>query len=236
MIFGRLKVIKKLEKRLNEQIVWLCECQNDGNIIEVRSQPLRSGRALSCGCRRRENVSLAKKKYNKYNLNEKYGIGYTFKGEEFYFDLDDYELIKIYCWCKSTTDGYFYAYSPITKKLVTLHSLIMNFPDNLIDHKDRNKNNNKKDNLRLASNSDNCRNVSIRKDNKTGIIGVSHRLYKRDKNRESWVASITINGKNNHILESSNYTEVVKARLLAEKQYFGEFAPQKHLYREYGIE
>jgi hypothetical protein len=30
--------------------------------------------------------------------------------------------------------------------------------------------------------------------------------------------------------------EAIVARLLAEKKYFKEFAPQKHLYKEYGIE
>lgn len=29
--------------------------------------------------------------------------------------------------------------------------------------------------------------------------------------------------------------DAIIARLKAEKQYYGEFAPQKHLYQEYGI-
>ena len=37
------------------------------------------------------------KKYNTYDLSGEYGIGYTSKGEEFYFDLDDYDKIKDYC-------------------------------------------------------------------------------------------------------------------------------------------
>lgn len=29
--------------------------------------------------------------FNKYDLSGEYGIGYTSKGEEFYFDLEDYK-------------------------------------------------------------------------------------------------------------------------------------------------
>ena len=38
------------------------------------------------------------KKYNTYDLSGEYGIGYTSKGEEFWFDLNDYNKIKDYCW------------------------------------------------------------------------------------------------------------------------------------------
>ena len=47
----------------------------------------------------RERVYETHKKENKYDLSGKYGIGYTYKGDEFYFDLDDYTLIKEHCWC-----------------------------------------------------------------------------------------------------------------------------------------
>ena len=33
-----------------------------------------------------------------------------------------------------------------------------------------------------------------------------------------------------------NFDDAVRARLEGEKKYFGEFAPQKHLFAQYGIE
>lgn len=33
-----------------------------------------------------------------------------------------------------------------------------------------------------------------------------------------------------------NKEDAIRARLRAERQYFGEFAPQRHLFEEYGIE
>lgn len=58
----------------------------------------------------------------------------------------------------------------------------------LIDHKDRNKLNNRPDNLRDADVTLNNRNVGLSKNNNSGIKGVSFNI-KRNK----WVASITAN-------------------------------------------
>ena len=41
-----------------------------------------------------EYSKLYHKKYNTYDLSGEYGIGYSNSGKEFYFDLDDYDLIK----------------------------------------------------------------------------------------------------------------------------------------------
>ena len=37
-------------------------------------------------------------KTNKYDLSGEYGIGYDSNGQKFYFDLEDYDKIKNYCW------------------------------------------------------------------------------------------------------------------------------------------
>ena len=34
---------------------------------------------------------------------------------------------------------------------------------------------------------------------------------------------------------TTNQEDAIKARLKAELKYFGEFAPQKHLFKQYGI-
>lgn len=64
------------------------------------------------------------KKYNRYDLNLKdehglYGVGYCFNtGHEFYFDMDDYDKIKDYCWSEDKTKNYsrVRAYDRNTKK------------------------------------------------------------------------------------------------------------------------
>lgn len=46
------------------------------------------------------NYPKRKPKLNKYDLTNNYGIDYTSKGDEFYFDMDDYEKIKNFTWSK----------------------------------------------------------------------------------------------------------------------------------------
>lgn len=69
--FGKLFVIKiayRDDKKKN--IMWLCECQNEGNKIIVQSGNLLNGNTTSCGCYRSEVLSqrrfkdLTGKKFN----------------------------------------------------------------------------------------------------------------------------------------------------------------------------
>ena len=87
------------------------------------------------------------------------------------------------------------------------------FPENGIDHIDRDKTNNKFENLREVSQLCNCRNRSIRKDNKSGIIGVRwHTASKK------WNAYIRI--KNCiHLGLFENLRDAAKARWEAEIKY-----------------
>ena len=64
---------------------------------------------------------------------------------------------------------------------------------NLVDHKDNNPLNNKIENLREASSSQNNCNAKKRADNTSGIKGVSWR--KRDK---KWRVYLNVNGKTKH--------------------------------------
>lgn len=59
--FGKLKVIGEAEKR-DGQCTWLCKCEC-GNVTKpIGGYDLRSGRQVSCGCKKRdgENSSLYK--------------------------------------------------------------------------------------------------------------------------------------------------------------------------------
>ena len=100
----------------------------------------------------------------------------------------------------------------------------------IIDHADRNKSNNRKRNLRQATVSQNNMNRKLRKNN-SGIAGVT--LNKRDN---KWRAVITLNKKYIWLGDYADKDDAIKARLLAEVKYFGDFAPQRHLFEQYGIE
>lgn len=175
------------------------------------------------------------KKYNTYNLDGDYGIGYTNNNQEFYFDLEDYDKIKSYCWFKS---GRGYIESNMINKqgariLIKLHRFVMNVETReiIIDHINRNKVDCRKQNLRKYNQNKNSKNTSLSKNNTSGIIGVSW-----EKSRQKWKAQIKVNYKAMSLGRYDDKEEAIKARLEAEQKYFGEFSPQKHLFSEYGLE
>ena len=99
--FGRLTVIKRAEDYISpngsKAPQWLCECECGNEIIVVGGRLTKKNGTKSCGCLQKERASQVgknNKKFNTYDLSKEYGIGYTFKGEEFYFDLEDYDKIK----------------------------------------------------------------------------------------------------------------------------------------------
>lgn len=94
--FGRLRVLKRAEDYIkpNGKPIAMVECECDcGNrcVVYQYSLLLKNGRGTrSCGCLQKEKASesgkFSNKKYNEYDLSGDYGIGYTDKGDEFYFD------------------------------------------------------------------------------------------------------------------------------------------------------
>jgi hypothetical protein len=98
------------------------------------------------------------------------------------------------------------------------------------DHEDRNEFNNRKENLRKASRSEQCQNRSLFRNNTSGVTGVS--LRKEDN---MWKAQLQKDGKIVLFEYFINKEEAIKARLKAEKEYFDDFAPQKHLFQQYDI-
>ncbi|RLA83951.1 MAG: hypothetical protein DRG78_02775 [Epsilonproteobacteria bacterium] len=87
------------------------------------------------------------------------------------------------------------------------------YPDGQIDHKDKDRKNNKIDNLRVVSNKTNNRNKKKLKRNISGINGVSKIP------NGSFVASITVNGENIYLGIFKNIKLAEKARLDANIKY-----------------
>lgn len=238
--YGRLVVIKRVEDYISPkgycEPQWLCECScvKHKQII-VRRSSLKSGLVKSCGCLRIESTSInnkQKRKINEYNLSGEYGVGYCSNtGNEFYFDLEDYDKIKDYCWREHTGKTgakTLVAYDCKSKKQIKMTTLLglTNY-----DHENRNRLDNRKINLRHASKNDNARNHNKYANNTSGFTGVSWR-----KDKQMWSAYIIIDGKQNHIGYFINKEDAIIARLKAEAKHFGlYFAPQRHLFEKYKI-
>jgi hypothetical protein len=93
--------------------------------------------------------------------------------------------------------------------------------NNDIDHEDRNGLNNKINNLRLATHSDNSKNRSIAENNTSGVTGVTW-----DKRRGKWQAQLKLNGKHKFLGYYLNIQDAAQARKEGEKKYFGKFRRQ----------
>lgn len=211
-----LTVIGTNGRNKRGQYIWECICDCGGSTI-ASGFDLRSGHTLSCGCRVKKKLSEMRTKYNTYDLSGDYGVGYTFNGTKFYFDLSDYNSIKNYCW--GTSHHYITAYDKVSGKQIRLHRLVMNCPDGLmVDHINHNKADNRKENLRIVTNQQNAMNHLLPSNNTSGAIGVSW-----SKKSKKWRARIGLNGCEFVLGYFKSFDEAVKARECAEKEYFGEY-------------
>lgn len=229
-VFGRLKVVKQSEDYIRpdgrHEAKWLCKCNcAENNYIEATTSHLNSCRTQSCGCLQKEimiqnglntnNLIPNEKRYNTYDLSGEYGVGYTSKGEPFYFDLEDYDKIKDCCWY---IDNNGYVVSNTYKHLF-MHILIMNPSNNqLIDHIRHRKFDNRKCMLRLVNATQNAINRGLQSNNTSGTTGVGFH-----KNSKRWFAYIKINKKQKRIYTNTREEAIVVRKELEDK-YFGEYS------------
>lgn len=221
--FGRLTVVYQTDDYVDPQgrhkARWYCLC-DCGNYISVNADLLKSGNTKSCGCLSIDSSIKRNKKQNFFDLSGEYGIGYTLKGDKFYFDLEDYDKIKDYCWYKDNC-GYIVTHNNTIQSFpnhLKLHRLIMDNPKLEVDHINNQPYDNRKINLRLATSSQQKMNQKIRKDNTSGCRGV----WWHNKNKR-WIADIMINGKKIRIGSFMNLNDAINARQKAEQKFFGEF-------------
>lgn len=222
--YGKLTVLSKSKNKIvyggHPKITYdcLCEC---GNIKRVTKDSLKRGNTKSCGCIHKETISKIgklNKKNNTYDLSGNYGVGFTETGDAFYFDIDDFDKIKDYYWNIST--GYVESETNRIKFRTKMHRLIMDCTDSTldIDHINHNKLDNRKENLRIVTRSQNQMNLSKKSNNTSGTTGVYF-----NKSTNSWVATIQKNKKRIYLGHFELYGEAVKARKDAECKYFGEY-------------
>lgn len=88
-----------------------------------------------------------------------------------------------------------------------------------VDHRDRQRLNNQRENIRIATSAENKRNASVRSDNSSGIKGI----YWSER-RGKWIAEIMVNGKKCWSRQFATLDEAAAARAAALPLYHGEFA------------
>lgn len=229
MKFGELTVIKRADDHITPSGIrkpqWECECSCGKHII-VPQIKLNLHEKTHCGCKRPKPSK--NKGTNTYDLSGDFGIGYTAKGEPFWFDLEDYDIIKEYCW---HYDKRGYPTTNIRKQngkytTIGLHQLLMNpIPDGMvIDHMyhpegiQSHKMDNRKQNLRLIPQSKNRMNSGKRKDNQTGYTGVYW-----DNTKQKWRSGINIHKKTyEKYFPPDQFEQACEYRKMLEEKYFGD--------------
>lgn len=227
--FGELEVIAKANDHFTPSGIkkpqWLCKCHACGSEIIVQQQRLVINEKTHCGCLHKQKPST-KRGQNTYDLSGQFGIGYTTKGEPFWFDLDEFDKVSQYHWYYNKR-GYPQAN---TKKpdgkpsTICLHQIVMPTPPDgyIIDHKEHpqginaHKIDNRKENLRFVTIAENNRNRNMRRDNTSGVIGICKTEY-------GWMASIKQDGqKYTKQFSADQFDQACAWRAEMEEKLFGE--------------
>lgn len=154
-----------------------------------------------------------------------------------YYDDMDHDLVRDVKWnLAKGDDNVLYARGRIRKKdrnesdqlLVRMHRIIMSAPpSHQVDHIDYDGLNNRRINLRIATQRQNSRNMRVSKDSTTGFKGVSFR-----KKKGLYVTRIRVDGKLIHgHLTKNIYEAALRYNDMAIK-YFGDFACLNELTEE----
>lgn len=140
-------------------------------------------------------------------------------GKPILIDSEDLELVSQYAWTV-TKDGYAKKYleklvdGKRLRKVVYMHRLIMDAKENeIIDHINQNKADNRRSNLRMASKSLNALN-SHKVRSSTGYRGVIHNRQKG----KPFKASIIVNSKSIHLGMFDTAEEAGLAYLTKQKE------------------
>ena len=159
--------------------------------------------------KRKENIFVDKGDYVEIHFE---------KGQMAFIDKEDYKKVSSYYWGINSQG---YLHSRIKGKLVRLHLFILDYPFKTVDHINRNKLDNRKSNLRECEQKENTKNMSVKKNNSSGVSGVSF-----NKSTGKWRARIMVDRKEISLGHYTSFEQAVKARREGEFKYFGDFAPR----------
>jgi hypothetical protein len=151
---------------------------------------------------------------------------YLGEGEWTILEPADYYRLNDFSWYLMGKNDKFYVVRTAKVgngryKTVSMHREIMNAPrGRMVDHKNCDSQDNRRENLRFATPAENVRNRSkTRSKTSSRYIGVC-----RDKKRNRWAAHLKHNNKDIWLGRFDNEIEAAKAYDEAAKEYHGEFA------------
>lgn len=199
----------------NGRTFWNCTC-DCGNKCIIKGKYLSNGDTKSCGCLNLERIQqqgFSNKNRNKYEYIDENTLKVYFHNSDDYFlcDAEDIQYIENATWHKSNQG---YARGKIDGKLQFFHDVVLNLEPNtnqMCDYINRDRLDNRKNNLRIVNLSINILNRSIYENNSSGMPSVY-------KSNNKWQSQIQINGNNINLGRYDTFEEAKQARLNAEKE------------------
>ena len=133
---------------------------------------------------------------------------------KFIIDKEDFEEVIKYKWrlwqnnfCTGNTD------------IILIHQFLMQPNENqVVDHINGDRSDNRRNNLRITTQDKNCINKDLQSNNTSGVAGVSW-----DKERNKWAPEIAIKGRKCHLGRYQKFEDAVYARYIAELVIFDDF-------------
>lgn len=163
-----------------------------------------------------------KRKYNKYDMRGKYGKIILDNGMRCIFDKEDLEIVKSCYWSYNPNNrrvnGLANGQTMQIARFIMIENGYNLSPLDFVDHKNRDVLDNRKENLRICTRSENAINKGCQANNTSGHPGVSYHIKQK-----KYQAYIKVNQKHIHLGSFENIEDAILAREAAEEKYFGDF-------------
>lgn len=156
---------------------------------------------------------------NKYEITEQGVWIFCYNRQKeltgkFIIDKEDFEEVIKHKWrvwqnnyCTGNTD------------IIQIHQFLMNPNNNqVVDHINGDRNDNRRCNLRVTTQGMNCINKSLQSNNKSGVAGVCW-----DKARNKWAPEIAMGKRKCHLGRYFKFEDAVYARYIAELVLFDNY-------------
>lgn len=180
-------------------------------------------------------MKSVKQPVNSYRLinNEYYELTLLHSEKAYKISKGDYIFSKSHRWSDTKNKENNYLTTPKiidgVKSAVSFHAEVMKTEIDVyikenstipqIDHINGDSTDNRRENLRVCTPSENSMNTKLMLNNTSSVTGVHW-----NKNRGRWVANISVNNKRISLGVYQYFRNAVKARIKAEHEYFGEYA------------
>lgn len=229
-IYGFMRVdslFREIKINDHARIKANCTCLKCGNTKTVLLQHLIYGHTRSCGCLANSSEIKMKRALSRRKSNDAFQdpndpncVLVKLSNSESFMRCDkaSWMIMRNFYWYKNSNN---YAASNLhnSRKHLVYHRELMECPKDMMrDHINKDRLDNRYENLRVVSPETNSQNLSLRKDNTTGYTGVSYHQKDAKKYRAE------INTKENGYVSKSFDTleEAVDYRKILESMYFKE--------------